>query len=75
MSLRKFYLRKYTCPQSVLRAIYFSNINSKLQYGSCQVGAYLVTLNPLLVAQKSEFHIFMGQSFTDAKTSAFFISL
>lgn len=54
MSLRKFYLFKYTCLQYVLRTTYFAIINSKLQYSlSCWGDAYSVTLNPLLAAQKS----------------------
>lgn len=54
MSLQKVYLRKYTCPQPVLRTTYFAIINNKLQYSlSCCSGPYSVIFSPLLVGQKS----------------------
>lgn len=52
-AIRTFYYLKNICHVNVLRLIYFSIIESKLQYGiTCWGGIYFTNINTLLVAQK-----------------------
>jgi hypothetical protein len=51
--VRKFYLLRYLCPVSTIRAAYYAFVDSRLQYGIvCWGGAYSTNINPLKIAQK-----------------------
>lgn len=59
--LRQFYLLKTVCPISILRAVYFALVDSKLQYGiSCWGGVYLSNISSLLITQKKIVRLVMG---------------
>jgi len=51
-ALRKFYFLKCICPLPVFKSIYYSIVDSKLQYGiSCWGGPYFSTNRPLTICQ------------------------
>jgi len=51
-SLRMFYFLREMCPQQVLRLVYFSLVNSTLEYGiTCWGGTYKTNIHSLVVLQ------------------------
>lgn len=53
MVIRKLYVLREICPTPILRTVYFSLFNSRLEYGvSAWGGVYLSNLKPLIIAQK-----------------------
>jgi hypothetical protein len=65
--LRKFYFLKFICPLPVLRTVYYSIVNSKLQYGlSCWGGTYYSTLYPLMICQNKIIRIMCGAKKRDS---------
>jgi hypothetical protein len=60
--LRKFYFLRFMCPIEVLRMLYFSLVESRLQYGLvCWGGTYITTVNPLIIAQKKLIRVIMNK--------------
>uniref|UniRef100_A0A1B6LTK9 Reverse transcriptase domain-containing protein n=2 Tax=Graphocephala atropunctata TaxID=36148 RepID=A0A1B6LTK9_9HEMI len=52
-TLRYFYFLRRICPENVLRMLYFSLVNSRLEYGLfCWGGAYDAYLKPVIIQQK-----------------------
>jgi hypothetical protein len=61
MALKKFYYLRQICNLPVLKNVYYSLINSKLQYGlSCWGGTYITNLKPVYVAQKKIMRLVMS---------------
>lgn len=65
-ALRTFYNLKQICPIDILKTVYFSIINSKLQYGIvCWGGTYLSTVKVINVSQKKILRVMCGAKNND----------
>lgn len=62
-SLRKFYLIHSSCSIEILKLLYYSLVQSRLNYGlSCWGSAYMIHLKSLLVAQKAIVRVIVGKN-------------
>lgn len=63
-TLRIFFHLKYFCPSNTLKQIYYSLINSKLEYGiSLYGGSYYSNLSPIIILQKKYIRLISNANF------------
>lgn len=70
--VRIFYMLRPVCYTQLLRSIYFSFINSKIEYGiEIWGGAYFTTLKPIVTLQKAFIRIILNKIKTEHSSPLF----